>query len=72
MSDEAYKFFLMAVEDATLRTRYYNGEKHLLSQCSDSEKKMRDYMNSKLAVMRRQGFQNVPADIPQRLYYKKK
>lgn len=36
MNEEAYKFFLMAVEDATLRTRYYNGEKNLLKQCSAS------------------------------------
>ena len=71
MNKEAYKFFLMAVEDATLRTRYYNGEKNLLKQCSASEKQMRDYMNNKLAVMRKLGFQNVPADIPQREYKKR-
>ena len=71
MNEEAYKFFLLAVEDATLRTRYYNGEKNLLNQCSAIEKQMRDYMNSKLAVMRKLGFPNVPADIPQREYKKR-
>lgn len=70
MNKEAYKFFLMAVEDATLITRYYNGEKNLLKHCSESEKQMRDYMNRKLEVMRELGFQNVPADIPQ-IEYKK-
>lgn len=66
INQEALNFFLLAVEDSRQRTEFYNGTHHDWKKCADLEEKMRQYMNSKLALMRQQGWKNVPADIPER------
>ena len=72
INPNALAFFLAAVEECRVRTRYYNGEKKLYGECVKQEAKQRKYMNKVLAMMRESGMENVPEDIPERVYKKKK
>ena len=66
MNKEALNFFLLAVEDSRQRTEFYNGTHRDWKKCAELEEQMRTYMNTKLALMRSQGWKDVPADIPER------
>ena len=68
----ALKFFLDMVEEARVRVCYYNGEHKLYGQCVKMEHHSRTYMNQVLQQMRDAGFENVPPNIPERVYKKKK
>lgn len=68
----AMKFFLQMVEEARVRVCYYNGDHRLYGQCVKLEHHSRNYMNQVLQQMRDAGFENVPPDIPERVYKKKK